>query len=118
MVSTEHPRYLLTSTESKLLAPPRICRFLRRLRTNSRDDLMLVRIDPPLIGQGITYPPTDIDVLILATRHKGFTLFPVSEWPAYVQVALPMIQSIEEVDFIDECDLRVIAWGELHPDST
>ena len=93
---------------------PRRCWRLRRLRTDGRDDLLLVRINPPLIGQKYGLGDLDIDRVVLAPRHRGASLFPVSEWPIYVHVARLTIELPEGHDSLRDEELELIAWAELY----
>lgn len=93
---------------------PRACWFKRRLRDKFRDDWMLVAIEPPLIGQSYGLGETDIYFLMLATRHRGHTLFPVSEWPAHVYVLRIIDSAVIERDEFDNSETELIEWGVLH----
>lgn len=105
--------YLTTAGEYKLLSKPRACWFAKRLRDINRDDYMLVTIDPPLIGQPFGLGDTDIEYLILSTRHQGSSLYPVKEWPTSVYVARIRDRSlIEEGSFVPN-QIELIAWGEI-----
>ena len=79
--------YLTAAGEYTPLTSPRGCWETARLRDEVRDDYMLVEIEPPLAGHHIAPGIGDVKQLILASRHKGQTLYPMSEWPAYVYVA-------------------------------
>ncbi len=87
---------------------------MRRLRTTGRDDLLLVRVEPPLIGQKYGPGGRDIGVLVVAPRHLGVSLFPVSEWPVYVHVARLLVAPPEGSDAVRPEDLERIAWAELY----
>ena len=69
--------YLTTAGESDTLLEPRVCRPLGRLRDSRRDDYMLVEIEPPLVRQARGSGEEVVSRLVLATRHEGYTLFPV-----------------------------------------
>ena len=45
---------------------------------------MLVQIDPPIVGQEFGLGAQDVNVLILAPRLEGYSLFPISNWPCPV----------------------------------
>lgn len=109
--------YLASSdvTPDSDLARPRRCWRLRRLATDTRDDLLLVRIAPPLPGQAFGLGDREIDQLLLAARHKGFSLFPISTWPVYVHVARPLVDDIEFRDKLNTRELHSFAWAELYP---
>ena len=85
----------------------------RRLRGDRRDGYLLVRIDPPLIGQTFGLGGCDIHQVVLATRHLGDAL-PPNRWPLFVHVARPLV-SLEGRDVIHENELEPIAWAELYP---
>ncbi len=93
---------------------PRRCWRLKRLATGQRDDLLLVRIEPPLLGQKYGLGGRDIDLVILAPRHRGASLFPVSEWPVYVHVARLLVDDPENRERLDSNDMEEIAWAEVY----
>jgi hypothetical protein len=67
-------KFYLVSTELRGPYEPRACRVVRRLRSEVRDDLALVEIEPPLPRH--TYATDEpLHRVVLAARHKGsFTL--------------------------------------------
>lgn len=79
---------------------------------------MLCDIDPVLIGQPFGLGAKNINQIIIVNRHQGVTLFPVSEWPAFVYVRRPLIEGIELKDTIEEVDIKLIAWAELYKNKT
>lgn len=111
------PDFYLASvegSESSELKEPRCCWRIKRLATDSRDDLLLIRIAPPLIGQSYGLGGRDIDLVLIAPRYQGQTLFPVSEWPAFVHVARPLIDDIENRDHLRDDEYELIVWAELY----
>jgi hypothetical protein len=97
-------------------AEVRACWVQGRLRNSGRDDFALVLIEPPLIGQPYGLGDRDIDRVLLATRHAGRTLFPVTEWPALVYVIRVLDESILEAKTFSSDQVQVIRWGVLHKD--
>jgi hypothetical protein len=85
------------------------------LRSDTRDDLLLVQVEPPLIGQYYGLGDQDIDALIVATRHKGDSLFPIDRWPVFVHVARLLINKSGVIDQIRDNQYESIAWAELYP---
>lgn len=70
--------YLTAAGESEKLAVPRACWVKGRLKDHVRDDHMLIRIEPPLVGQGFGLGDKDIFDLIISTRfgeEKGTGYF-------------------------------------------
>lgn len=107
------PDFYLASSEGYGMEEPRCCFAVRRLRGDSRDDYLLVRIEPPVIGQGFNLGNQDIHYLILATRHIGKSLFPIQHWPVFVHVARSLIP-LEGRDVIHDNEMESIAWAELY----
>jgi hypothetical protein len=110
----EQPDFYLGSSEGYGLETPRRCYRLRRIAGRSGDDYLLVRIDPPIIGQEYGLGDKNIHRVILATKHEGASLFPISSWPAFVHVAR-MVREPREGDTLTREDLELIGWGELEP---
>ncbi len=108
------PDFYLASTEGYDLEEPRKCWKIRRLSTPDRDDLLLIRIDPPLIGQKYGLGGRDIDRVIVASRHKGHTLFPITEWPVYVHVVRLLVDLPENRSELQANEFESIAWAELY----
>ncbi|MGA3126836.1 MAG: hypothetical protein ABSD13_08960 [Candidatus Korobacteraceae bacterium] len=93
---------------------PRACYCKRRVHVAGRDDWMLVAIEPPVIGQPYGLGGEDIYYLLLATRHQGQTLFPVSEWPAHVYAARLLINPIPDEPEFNATQTQLIHWGKLY----
>ena len=107
------PDFYLASTDSEILKEPRRCWQIKRVTAGHRDDLLMARIDPPI-------PPLkysadlSINLVLLATRHRGASLFPINEWPTYVHVARPLIDNPESRNRFLEGEFTSILWGELY----
>jgi hypothetical protein len=108
------PDFYLSSTEGFGLGPPRECYRVKRLSGHSRDDYLLIRISPPIVGQPYGLRDRDIGIVVIAPRHAGSSLFPVSEWPLAVHVARPLSADIELCSAVEAQDLEEIGWGELY----
>jgi hypothetical protein len=106
--------FFLASSEGYRLEEPRSCKRVKRLRSDSRDDLLLVRVEPPLIGQPYGLGARDLDTLLIATRHEGDSLFPIKSWPVSVHVARLLIQNPEQRELIHDNEFESIAWAELY----
>lgn len=110
----QQPSFFLVSAEHDDLRQPRACSYQARLADIHRDDYMLVSIDPPLIGQRYGLGDNDIDSLLLATRHEGRSLFPISEWPSFVYVMRILDPSIISTGMLTEKQVEMVAWGEIY----
>src|SRR5687767_8938704 len=107
-----NPDFYLASTEGFRLDVPRHGFAIRRLRGDDRDDYLLARVEPPLIGQPFGLGDRNIDQVILATRHAGASLFPIQDWPVHVYVVRSLV-SLEGRDVLHDGDMEMIAWAEL-----
>jgi len=113
MSTSKKADFYLSSSEGYGLETPRACYRVRSLGGRSTDDYLLVRIDPPIIGQPYGLGGKDIDMVILANRHSGTSLFPVSEWPLSVHVAR-IVNKLDQKQTIEENDIESIVWAEIY----
>lgn len=111
----ENTDLFLASSEGYGLDEPRQCMRVQRMHSDTRDDLLLVRLSPPIIGQPYGLGDRDIDMVLVASRHKDCSLFPIVDWPAYVHVARPLIENPDSKKYIRDNEFEVIAWAELYP---
>jgi hypothetical protein len=109
-----NPDFFLASSEGYGLMEPRSCKRIKRVRSDNRDDLLLVKVEPPLIGQVYGLGGRDIDTLLIATRHKGDSLFPIGTWPVFVHVARLLIENPERREQVHNNEFESIAWAELY----
>jgi len=105
--------YLSTAGEYEPLAAPRACWWRARLRDAARDDHMLVDIEPALSGQRFGLGCADITQLIISARHRGKTLYPISEWPSLVYVSRIVDTAIIESQSFAREQIELIAWGAI-----
>jgi hypothetical protein len=105
--------FLTTAGEFEPLSEPRACRQRARLRDELRNDYMLVDIDPPLPGQRFGLGGSDVTSLVVSSRHRGQTLYPVSEWPSHVYVARLVDNKIPSESALSKGQVELIAWGTL-----
>jgi hypothetical protein len=110
----DSPDCFLASSEGYGLEEPRSCKRIKRVRSDTRDDLLLVKVDPPLIGQRYGAGGGEIDTLLVATRRKSDSLFPIRAWPVFVHVARLLIASPEKREQIHDNEFESIAWAELY----
>jgi hypothetical protein len=107
------PDFYLASSEGYGMEEPRRGFAIRRVAGDHRDDFLLARIEPPVIGQPFGMGSRDIDHVILATRHAGDSLFPIQHWPVFVHVARPLVP-IETRDMLHDDEMEPIAWAEIY----
>ena len=102
--------FCLVSTELREPYPARQCRLVRRLRSELRDDLALVDLDPPL-ARHVYDTRDDVSQVILAARFEGASLFPVTAWPLAVYICSLKDQTEVRGTVIASTDLAILDWG-------
>jgi hypothetical protein len=110
----ENPDFFLASSEGYHLEEPRSCKCIKRMRSDSRDDLLLIKVDPPLIGQPYGLGSRVIDILLVATPHEGASLFPIKRWPVFVHVARLLVENPKGRERIHDNEFEALAWAELY----
>lgn len=108
------PDFYMTSSEDSRLRQLRKCLSIKRYHASNRDDYLLIQITPPLDGDDFGIVGVQIHELILATRHKGISLFPVKKWPVDVYVLRVLIDNPVERDTIMDNEMTLIGWAELY----
>ena len=106
------PDLYLSSTDTYGLETPRRVRGIKRIAIGQRDDALLAEIDPPIAAG--TSKESNTSIVILAARHKGCGLFPVTEWPLSVHVAKALVENVQGRDHLELTDVQTIAWAELY----
>lgn len=106
------------SSDSIPLEQPRRCWRICRLKTSNRpDDLLVIMVDPAIPGAPFGFN-TDMDVVIVATRLQGDSLFPINTFPLHpvpVYVGRLLVDDIETKTKIEHHEHKLFAWAELYP---
>lgn len=111
------PDFYLTSSEGYGLEEVRACYKERRLMNGHPDGYMLCEVDPPIVGQPYGLGGQDMHRDVIASRHSGYSIFAISDWPAYVHVAR-LIRDVSDDKFvIAENDIESIGWAEIYESS-
>jgi len=71
-------------------------------------------IKPSLYGYPYGLSSEYIHQIVLASRHKNFSLFPISKWPSYVHVAILQANALNLDTALTKDHIRHIAWAELY----
>jgi len=108
------PDFYLASSEGYGMREPRRCFRIKRLAGDERDDLLLIRVDPPFVGQWYGLGGQNIHQVILATRFAGDSLFPVVQWPVFVHVARALVPDPVTRSILHQDELDEIGWGEVY----
>jgi hypothetical protein len=103
------PDYYLVSSEGYDLHVPRRCWRISQLRLPTRDDLLLVRVAPPIIHEN-----KELEHVILAARHAGYTINQILEWPLYVHVITLKSGQMPPDRLLSVENIVTIAWAELY----
>ena len=103
--------FLSTAGEYQPLAEPHACWELDRMRDSLRDDYMLVRIEPPFRDERIG--PEDLDTLILSTRLRPHSLYPITSWPVHVYVTRVVEPAILKALRFKKEEVQLLAWGAI-----
>jgi hypothetical protein len=109
--ATASPDFYLSSTDYGLETPRRV-RRIKRIAIGKRDDALLAEIDPPIAAS--TSKESNTSIVILATRHTGCSLFPLSKLPLSVHVVKPLVENVQSRDHLELTEVRTIAWAELY----
>lgn len=108
------PDFYLSSSEGYGLEQARACFKYRRLHNGHPDGYMVCETVPPIIGQALGLGGEDVDKIVLASRHRGISVFNITEWPIYVHVAR-LTSEADNPDFrVTKGDLASIGWGEIY----
>jgi hypothetical protein len=112
-----HPDFYLTSSEGYGLEEVRACYKERRLMNGHPDGYMLCEIDPPIVGQQYGLGGQAIHKVVIASRHSGYSIFAISDWPGYVHVARCTCDVSSDRFVIAENDIESIGWAEIYESS-
>lgn len=109
------PDFYLASKEGYGLEVPRKCWISAGLALDTRDDLALIEVTPPLMYEDPIQGEILLDRVAIAPRHVGASIFLVHEWPVFVHI-LRIKESVPVGNKnLSESDVENIAWGELYP---
>jgi len=108
------PDFYMTSSEDSRLRHMRKCFSIKRFHALKRDDYLLIEITPPLSGDAYGIEGVQLNELLIATRHRGVSLFPIKKWPVDVYVLRILIENPREREVIRENDIVLIGWAELY----
>jgi hypothetical protein len=115
MTETNEPDFYLDARdESSSMDELRACWRIKRISTGKSDDFLLVRIDPPVIGQPYGLGDRDITVLVIAPKWQNTSLFPINVWPMPVYVFRSLVDDPHLRDEIPLKEMEMIAWAALY----
>lgn len=104
--------FLSSGGETDALAAPRSCWQIARMSDSFRDDWMLISIEPPFRQRhGIGY--RDVYKLLIATKVKDHSLYPITSWPCPVYVCRLLHESVASGTEFTANDVQLIAWAML-----
>ena len=106
--------FYLASTESDNLQTVRECWLIKHVKTRYQNEGMLITVNPPITGEPYGLGSQLIDTVMIAPRHQGRTLFPVSQWPLAVYVVRLLVDPLTIEDMVHEGEYELIDWAELY----
>lgn len=109
-----HPDFYLTSSEGYGLEGIRACYKERRFMNGHPDGYMLCEIDLPIVGRPYGLGGHDIHRVVIASRHAGYSIFAINDWPTYVHVARLTHDFSGDKFVIAEDDIESIGWAEIY----
>ena len=92
------------------------CWVTGRLASESRDDWVLVTVDPPITRAESGIDGPDKAEILLAPHFQGDSLFPVSRWPLRVYVVALLNSAAKDKRVLRDSDYACISWGAVFPD--
>jgi len=109
-----HPDFYLVSGEGYGLGEVRMCYKGRRLMNGHPDGYMICEIEPPIEGQPYGLREKDMHAIVIASRHAGYSIFSIREWPVYVHVAQLADNFPDNKFVITEKEVVSIGWAEIY----
>lgn len=113
-MNKQAPDFYMTSSEDHRLKPLRKCYSIKRFRAVRRDDYLLISVSPPLDCNAFGLTDIELNQLVIGTRHKGASLFPIRKWPVQVYVLHLLVENFTEYDTIPDDKLVLLGWAELY----
>jgi hypothetical protein len=74
-----------------------------------RDDLLLVRVDPPM-----QFENELLEQVVIAARHVGESVRNITQWPCYVHIGKVINDKAPIGGRLENEDVISIAWAELY----
>src|SRR5438067_1803647 len=115
MTMTNHhqPDFYLASGDvypNDDLAKPRKGWSVKHLKGDVRDDYLLVRLDPPIMGQPLGLEK-DLGMVLVVTKDRTASLFPPRRWPVLVYVLRLLIDDAENRESIHDNEFALLVWA-------
>ena len=104
------PDFFISSSDDVKLSGVYACTRIARVRSDARDDFMLIEVEPPLpfFGDGLRQ-------VVIACRSRQESLFPISDWPMHVHVVIPPHEVMANHGHVMQSHaMQVAAWAELY----
>lgn len=106
-------KYYMSSFDYLSFQDVRKCTFIKRMDFDTGNECVLVKLKPAVSGEpyGVA---GDLEDFVLASRHEGEYLFPISSFPCFVHVLRPLGDDVVEKDVVSAGDFENVAWAELY----
>jgi hypothetical protein len=89
------------------------CFKRKKLNGVNPEGYMLCDINPSISGQRYGLGDMDIPQVILASRHKEYSILSIKDWPTFAHITIPR-NSFKENDYVAKDTLSLIDWGGLY----
>ena len=113
-MSTAPDFYLGSGDSKELNKHPRACSVIREVDNPRGDKGLLVTVVPPLDASFDKETGGSKDYVVLATRHEGASLVPISAWPVEVYVVYVTEGDPAETEIVRAGAYRIGWWGTLY----
>ena len=104
----------MLSREAPHIRDVRAVYGIRRVATHNRDDCLLAWVTPAISAALPTLTFSDLQLVVLASRHGGETLFPVTVWPTDVYVDR-LLGPVPEDGVLTFDAMQQIGWATIYP---
>ena len=106
-------KYYMSSFDYSDYEKVRKCTFIRKMAFDTGNECVWVKLKPAVSGDpcGVV---GEVEDFVLASRHDGHYLFPISSFPCFIHVLRPMRDDVMEKDVVSAKDFESVAWAELY----
>lgn len=109
--------FYLSSMESVRLAGVRRCHVKTVFYFDTGKPILLVTISPKIMTSDFDNL-SDIDEILLVSRHEGDNILKIQEFPFFVYVCTPKEKDVLHKNNISSDKLEILAWGEIYGSET
>ena len=94
---------------------PCACWKLKRCKYFARDDIYIIKLEPPIIYNDKCEGRLELEYVAIAARHECHSLGKIETWPVCVYVLKLNESSALNMKILHEEEVSLIKWAELYP---